>query len=178
MTFEELQTEERNRQQQWQSSVVLRVGRMHIQRRGLRPTPPLRLTVDAARASILAIARTDWPSTMPRDISSRSAIVNAKRERCRASGMIPPLGLKCPKMQEDGLPKARRSISGLHLRLLEPRRRLEVPYFVDFSCCWLSARRKRQRSKASHHRDELAPPQFRSPRLRCGQTLILATDPV
>src|SRR5215475_2012439 len=30
-------------------------------------------TVDAARPNLLAIARTDWPSTMPRDISSRSA---------------------------------------------------------------------------------------------------------
>jgi hypothetical protein len=66
-----------------------------------------RLTVDGARASILAIARTDWPSTMPREISSRSAIVSARRDRRRAGGTIPPLGLKCAKMQEDGLPKAR-----------------------------------------------------------------------
>jgi hypothetical protein len=44
---------------------------------------------------------------MPRDISSRSAIVSARRDRRRAGGMIPPLGLKCAKMQEDGLPKPR-----------------------------------------------------------------------
>src|SRR5262245_56538453 len=50
---------------------------------------------------------TDWPSTMPRDIFSRSAIVSARRDRRRGGGMIPPLGLKCAKMQEDGLPKAR-----------------------------------------------------------------------
>jgi hypothetical protein len=55
----------------------------------------------------IIIARTDWPSTMPREISSRSAIVSARRDRRRAGGMIPPLGLKCAKIQEDGLPKAR-----------------------------------------------------------------------
>jgi hypothetical protein len=44
---------------------------------------------------------------MPRDISSRSAIVSASWDRRRAGGMIPPLGFKCAKMQEDGLPKAR-----------------------------------------------------------------------
>jgi hypothetical protein len=76
-------------------------------KRPVKPQRVWRSERSAARANILAIARTDWPSTMPRDISSRSAIVSARRGRRRAGGMIPPLGLKCAKLQEDGLPKAR-----------------------------------------------------------------------
>src|SRR5689334_12299731 len=35
------------------------------------------------------------------------ASVSASRDRRRAEGVIPPLGLICAKMQDDGLPKAR-----------------------------------------------------------------------
>ena len=46
--------------------------------------------------------------------SSRSAIVSAKRDRRRAGGIIPPLGLKCVKMQEKACQTRARSTSGLH----------------------------------------------------------------
>ena len=73
--------------------------------------PPLRpisrLTVEGERPSARAIERSGRPAIRPREISSRSANVSASRERRRAGGMIPPLGLICAKMQEDGLPRAR-----------------------------------------------------------------------
>ena len=72
--------------------------------------PPLRLisrlTVDAARANILAIAG-------PIGLHNASRYLLAFRHRQRQTGSAsgrrhdPPLGLKCAKMQEDGLPKAR-----------------------------------------------------------------------
>ncbi len=59
-----------------------------------RRTPPLaltsRLTVEGALLSVAAIARMDSPAARPREISSRSAIVNRPGARCRGSGLIPP----------------------------------------------------------------------------------------
>jgi hypothetical protein len=43
-----------------------------------------------------AMARIDWPATIARDISSRSAKLNAKRDRRRSRGWIPPVFLKIP----------------------------------------------------------------------------------
>jgi hypothetical protein len=61
--------------------------------------PPLRvisrLIVDGARPSVVAIERSDWPATRPRDISSRSAIVGASLERIRRGGRMPPV---CDRM--------------------------------------------------------------------------------
>ncbi len=51
-----------------------------------------RLTVDAARSRPMAISRIDEPAAMPREISSRSAKLSARRERARATGAIPPRG--------------------------------------------------------------------------------------
>jgi hypothetical protein len=53
-------------------------------------TRDLRLTVDATRSRRLAISRIDEPGAIPREISSRSARVNASRERRRAIGGMPP----------------------------------------------------------------------------------------
>jgi hypothetical protein len=44
---------------------------------------------------------------MPRDISSRSASVNANRERRRGAGRIPPCGANWKYIDDDGLPNAR-----------------------------------------------------------------------
>src|SRR5258706_7889296 len=73
--------------------------------------PPLRtisrLTVDGARPNAKAIERTDRLATMPRENSSRSANVTAKRDRRRDGGLIPPLTERWLKMQDDGLPRTR-----------------------------------------------------------------------
>src|SRR5215469_12408260 len=56
--------------------------------------PPLRqisrLTVLGARLSERAIARADSPAIAPREISSRSVNANARAERRRGRGRIPP----------------------------------------------------------------------------------------
>src|SRR5580704_7893894 len=49
-----------------------------------------RLTVDTARCKHLAMARSDWPEAIPREMSSRSAKVSTRGERRRAGGAIPP----------------------------------------------------------------------------------------
>src|SRR3981189_449974 len=63
-----------------------------------------RLTVDAARSRPLAIVRIDEPEAIPREMSSRSARVSARRERRRAAGAIPPRGNNTQRMQLWGLP--------------------------------------------------------------------------
>jgi hypothetical protein len=54
----------------------------------------LRLTVDGARSSPLAISRIDEPEAIPRDMPSRSASVSVRSERRRTAGTIPP---RCDK---------------------------------------------------------------------------------
>jgi hypothetical protein len=49
-----------------------------------------RLTVLGARLSERAIARADSPAMVPREISSRSLNANARTERRRRRGRIPP----------------------------------------------------------------------------------------
>src|SRR6266849_1259004 len=66
-----------------------------------------RLTVEAARSKRLAISRIDEPEAIPREMSSRSARVRARRERQRAAGGIPPRGNNKQRMEVCGLPKAR-----------------------------------------------------------------------
>jgi hypothetical protein len=51
-----------------------------------------RLTVDGEWPSNLAIERIDRAEATPREISSRSASVNASRERRRGTGRMPPCG--------------------------------------------------------------------------------------
>jgi hypothetical protein len=53
-----------------------------------------RLTVEGERPRNPAIERTDWPTAIPREISSRSASVSANQERFLSAGRIPPVGLK------------------------------------------------------------------------------------
>ena len=54
-----------------------------------------------------AITRNERPFTNPREISSRSASVNASLERRRAGGRMPPVGLICEKIEPEPLPKTR-----------------------------------------------------------------------
>jgi len=57
------------------------------------------LPVDAAL--LRRVSRTtDWPPTMPREISSRSIKVNARLDRCRWEGRIPPDSARMPWMDE------------------------------------------------------------------------------
>jgi hypothetical protein len=62
--------------------------------------PPLRaisrLTVEGALPIMTAIWRIDALTAMPREISSRSARLSARRERRRIAGAIPPLEEKPP----------------------------------------------------------------------------------
>jgi hypothetical protein len=48
------------------------------------------LTVDTARFRPLAMIRIEQPLAIPREMSSRSAKVSARRERRRIAGAIPP----------------------------------------------------------------------------------------
>ena len=66
-----------------------------------------RLTVETARFIRLAVSRIDEPEAIPREISSRSARVRARRDRRRAAGRIPPRGNNTDRMQLCSLPKAR-----------------------------------------------------------------------
>jgi hypothetical protein len=56
--------------------------------------------VEGARPSNAAIQRSDWPVATPREISSRSAKVSARRERRRCGGRMPPLGAKTRCIEE------------------------------------------------------------------------------
>ncbi|SPK77570.1 protein of unknown function (plasmid) [Cupriavidus taiwanensis] len=56
--------------------------------------------VDGARPSRDAIDRTESPAATEREISSRSASVNANRERCRCTGWIPPVSAKILCIEE------------------------------------------------------------------------------
>src|SRR5690242_18888655 len=66
-----------------------------------------RLTVEVARLRSLAISPIYEPEAIPREISSRSARVRARRDRRRAAGLIPPRGNNTERMQLCSLPKAR-----------------------------------------------------------------------
>ncbi len=55
-----------------------------------------RLTVDGARPSCEAIVRIEWPATKPREISSRSAEVSARRERRFGGGQMSPVLARAP----------------------------------------------------------------------------------
>src|SRR5271163_490881 len=74
-------------------------------------TPPWRATSrhreEAARSRPRAISRIEEPEAIPRERSSRSATVSAKRERRRSAGEIPPRGNNTARMQLCGLSKAR-----------------------------------------------------------------------
>lgn len=50
--------------------------------------------VDAARLKRLATQRIDSPAANALEISSRSGMVNARRERCLAAGRMPPVALR------------------------------------------------------------------------------------
>lgn len=50
--------------------------------------------VDAARLKRLATQRMDSPAANALEISSRSAMLSAKRDRCLAGGRIPPDALR------------------------------------------------------------------------------------
>jgi hypothetical protein len=52
--------------------------------------------VEGDRPSRLAIERIESPATRHRDISSRSASVNANLERRRGGGCIPPVCARIP----------------------------------------------------------------------------------
>ena len=54
-----------------------------------------------------AITRNECSLTNPREISSRSASVNASLERRRGGGRMPPVGLMCEKIEPELLPKTR-----------------------------------------------------------------------
>src|SRR5665213_567048 len=73
--------------------------------------PPLRaisrLTVEGALPIMIAICRIDALAAMPREISSRSARLSARRERQRAAGAIPPVEEITPCTDPACLPKAR-----------------------------------------------------------------------
>ena len=56
--------------------------------------------VDGERFNIAAISRIEFPATRPRDISSRSESVNAKQDRFRGVGRIPPVRDNIPKKQK------------------------------------------------------------------------------
>jgi hypothetical protein len=56
--------------------------------------------VDGARPRDAAIDRIDWPATTARDISSRSASVNASLDRHRCAGRIPPDAAKIGSIDE------------------------------------------------------------------------------
>jgi hypothetical protein len=64
------------------------------------------LTVDGDLSIASAIWRIDAPVSMPREISSRSIIVRASRERRRVAGAMPPLRATTPKIDAACLPKA------------------------------------------------------------------------
>jgi hypothetical protein len=64
-------------------------------------------TVEAARSRCLAISRIDEPDAIPREMSSRSGRVRARRERRRTAGGIPPRGNNKQRMEVCGLSKAR-----------------------------------------------------------------------
>jgi len=49
-----------------------------------------RLTVDGARPRPRAIRRIDWPTAMPREISSRSSSLSAAKALRRGAGAMPP----------------------------------------------------------------------------------------
>ena len=49
------------------------------------------LTLEGARPSARAIARSDWSVAKPRDISSRSDKLNDRGARVRGGGLMPPL---------------------------------------------------------------------------------------
>jgi hypothetical protein len=49
-----------------------------------------RLTVEAGRPKVRAIARYDKPAARPREISSRSSSRNRTAARRRGTGLIPP----------------------------------------------------------------------------------------
>lgn len=63
--------------------------------------------VEGERFTVVAISRIEFPETSPRDISSRSESVNAKQERLRGLGRIPPVGDKIPKTEDDSLSNER-----------------------------------------------------------------------
>jgi len=64
------------------------------------------LTVDGDLWIATAIWRIVAPAAMPREISSRSLIVRASRERRRVAGAMPPLRTTTPKIEAACLPKA------------------------------------------------------------------------
>jgi hypothetical protein len=70
-------------------SIVFPAGAARYRRR-----PPFaatsRLTVEGALPNPDAIARIDRPAARPREISSRSAILNRPGGRRRGAGLIPP----------------------------------------------------------------------------------------
>ena len=53
---------------------------------------------EGARFREAAIERMEQPVAMPRDISSRSARVNADLERLRSGGRIPPVSARMPSI--------------------------------------------------------------------------------
>jgi hypothetical protein len=61
----------------------------------------------AARPMLQAITRSERPFTSPREISSRSANVSASRQRRRGGGRIPPVGLRCEKIEPELLSNTR-----------------------------------------------------------------------
>ena len=67
---------------------------------------PWRPTAEAARSRCLAISRIDEPDAIPREMSSRSNRVRAKRER-RTAGGIPPRGNNKLRIELCGLSNAR-----------------------------------------------------------------------
>src|SRR5690606_5418449 len=66
--------------------------------------PPLRLTsrliVEGDRWSLMAIERIEWPAIRPREISSRSANVSARRERHLDAGCMPPVSARIRWIEE------------------------------------------------------------------------------
>ncbi len=54
-----------------------------------------------------AIVRIDWPSARPREISSRSERLNAKRERRRVEGLNPPVDFRTLWIEPRSFPNAR-----------------------------------------------------------------------
>jgi hypothetical protein len=56
--------------------------------------------VDGARPRRVATERIEWPATIARDISSRSAKVSATFARQRGAGRIPPLSPRIRSIDE------------------------------------------------------------------------------
>jgi hypothetical protein len=56
---------------------------------------------------LAAIDRKDMPTAIPRETSSRSARLSARRDRRRGAGQIPPCGFRCAKIAPDVLSNTR-----------------------------------------------------------------------